>query len=42
MSKMEKGGEKTDGVENYPGGIGELPKCDTSVSHLVPLADAKE
>lgn len=41
MSKMVSG-EKTNGVESYPEGIGELPKCDTSVSHLVPLAGAKD
>jgi hypothetical protein len=29
-------------MESYPVGIGELPKCDTPVSHLVPLADAKD
>lgn len=41
MSKVERRGRKK-GAECYPEGIGELPKCDTSVSHLVPLADAKE
>ena len=30
------------GERFYPGGIGELSKCDTSVSHLVPLAGAKD
>jgi len=41
MSILEQG-EKPYGVKSYPEGIGELPKCDTSVSHLVPLASAKD
>jgi len=41
MSKRGKE-EKLKEVGSYPGGIGELPKCDTSVSHLVPLAGAKD